>query len=251
MAANNSTVVIVPGAWQLRSGWEGFMSILRAAGYPTRYVDPPTLGGTNLPLAGLADDVAAVRDTLNGLLSEGKQVTILCHSAGGLVASNAVEGLDTASRLADGLKGGVCQILFMSAFMIPTGKSLIDMLGGEPLPWMKLMDDRVVGNPDMLPQVAFNDLEEVAQRIWSKEMTHSAMGLFTTPSSFEPWSNSIPIAYIFCTEDNALPYPVQQQMSLQAGPDLAFVNLRASHCPFLSVPYRLFEAMETMMVLAN
>lgn len=139
MTANKTTIVIVPGAWQLRSSWEGFISILKSAGYLTEYVEQPTLGGTTIPLAGLADDVKAVRDTLDVLVNEGKQVIILCHSAGGLVASNAVEGLDTASRVAGGLKGGVSQIIFMSAFMVPAGKSLLEMLGGQPLPWMKLM----------------------------------------------------------------------------------------------------------------
>lgn len=266
MAANKPTIVIVPGAWQLRSSWEAFISIARSAGYPIEYVDPPTLGGTALPLAGLADDVKAVRDTLDVLLNEGKRVTILCHSAGGLVASNAVEGLDTASRAAGGLKGGVSQVIFVSAFMVPAGKSLLGLLGGQPLPWMKLMvsqmhsesvtksesnleqDDRVVGNPEMMPNVVFNDLDEDAQKKWSNEMTHSALGLFTTPSGFEPWANSIPIAYIFCTEDNALPYPVQQQLSLQGGPDLVSVQLDAGHCPFLSIPDRLLTAMESIMV---
>lgn len=138
MTANKPTIVIVPGAWQLRTGWKQFISILEAAGYPTAYVDPPTLGGTTLPLAGLADDVAAARKTLVGLLDEGKYVRILCHSAGGVVASNAVEGLDTASRKAQGLEGGVTQVIYMSAFMLPAGKSLFGMLGGKPLPWMKL-----------------------------------------------------------------------------------------------------------------
>lgn len=106
----------------------------------------------------------------------------------------------------------------------------------------------MVGNPDMLPEVAFNDLDEDAQKKWSKETTHSALGLFTAPSGFEPWANSIHIAYIFCTEDNALPYPVQQQMSLQGGPDLVSVKLDAGHCPFLSIPDRLLIEMKKIMV---
>ncbi|KAH7129122.1 Alpha/beta hydrolase fold-1 [Dactylonectria macrodidyma] len=252
MTAEKPTIVIAPGAWQLRTAWSRFISILEEAGYPTEYVDPPTLGGTTLPLAGLADDIAAARKTLGRLLDEGKYVRILCHSAGGVVASNAVEGLDTASRKAQGLQGGVAQIIYLTAFMLPAGKSLFDMLGGKPLPWMEMMDDRVlVNNTDASAEIGLNDLDADARKIWSKEMTHSALGLFTTASNFEPWANSIPIAYIFCTEDNAITYPIQQQMALQAGPDLAFANLHAGHCPYISVPYDLLEAVETILVLAD
>ncbi|KPM42673.1 hypothetical protein AK830_g3900 [Neonectria ditissima] len=247
MSADKTTFVIVPGAWQLPSSWEPFISVLAAAGYPAVCVRPPTLGGTTLPLAGLADDIAAVRDTLNVLLKEGKRVTVLCHSAGGVVASNAVEGLDTRTRSASGLVGGVGHVIFLTAFMIPAGKSILDMLGGQPLPWMELMDDRVVGVPHMLPEIAFNDLDIDAQRKWSAEMTHSSLALFTAPSRFEPWSDSIPCAYIYCTNDNALPCAVQQQMARQMGPEPVFAVLHASHVPFLSVPDRLLEAIEEVL----
>jgi len=61
---------------------------------------------------------------------------LLCHSYGGVVGSCAVEGLDLASRQKANKKGGVIMVIYLSAFMIPKGKSLLEMLGGQPLPWM-------------------------------------------------------------------------------------------------------------------
>lgn len=118
------TIVIVPAAWQTPVVWDSFSRKLNDAGYPTEYVAMPTVGGTETPLAGLADDVAAVQAALTKLAGDGKKAMLLGHSSGGLVSSNAVVGFDVAG------------IIYLSAFMIPSGKSLLDMLGGQPLPWM-------------------------------------------------------------------------------------------------------------------
>jgi len=130
------TVVIVPGAWQKPVVWDGFRATLDKAGYESTHVALPTTGGVETPLAGLAEDVAAVRDVLKPLVGQGKDVVILCHSSGGVVSSNAVEGFDSASRKAEGEAGGVVRVVFLAAFMLPKGQSLLGMLGGNPLPWM-------------------------------------------------------------------------------------------------------------------
>lgn len=98
----------------------------------------------------------------------------------------------------------------------------------------------------MLPQVAFNDLDGEAQAKWIKEMTHTSTSLFSSPSAYEPWTKGTKCGYIFCSEDNALPLPVQQHMAEQLGPEPATVTLKAGHCPFLSMPDQLVEAVQTL-----
>ncbi|KAK8040775.1 hypothetical protein PG994_013782 [Apiospora phragmitis] len=228
-------IVIVPGAWQKPVAWNGFVQQLQAAGYEAIHVALPTVGGTVLPLAGLADDVAAVRTVLQKLAREGKKALVLGHSSGGLVGSNAIAE-----------QGNVVGMIYLSAFMIPSGKALLDMLGGNPLPWMDIQGDRVVGVPEMLPQVAFNDLVGEEQAKWAAEMTHTSTALFATPSSHEPWASSTPCGYVFCSDDNALPFPIQQQMAGQLGSEPKTVTLKAGHCPFLSMPGQLLEAVKTL-----
>lgn len=109
-----------------------------------------------------------------------------------------------------------------------------------------MQGDRTLGVAEMLPQVAFNDLDGEAQAKWAKEMTHTSTALFTSPSAHEPWAQGTSCGYIFCSEDNALPPPVQQQMAEQLGPEPATVTLRAGHCPFLSIPDQLVEAVQTL-----
>jgi hypothetical protein len=93
----------------------------------------------------------------------------------------------------------------------------------------------------MLHQVAFNDLSPELAEFSSTLVTHSSAVVFATPTSYEPWANGLPCAYIFCTEDNALPYPIQQQMAAQLGPDPTTYTVKAGHCAFLSVPDQLLE----------
>lgn len=102
------------------------------------------------------------------------------------------------------------------------------------------------GDPDMFPQIGFNDMSPGEQNRWAKEATHTTAALFAAPSSYEPWANSIPCSYIFCSEDNALPLPFQQGMVQQLGPAPRTATLNSGHCPFLSMPDGLLKALETV-----
>lgn len=53
------------------------------------------------------------------------------------MGSCAVKGLGAVQRAKAGKAGGVIMLVYMAAFVVPKGKSLKDMLGGEFLPWMK------------------------------------------------------------------------------------------------------------------
>ncbi|PVH77842.1 alpha/beta-hydrolase [Cadophora sp. DSE1049] len=241
MSSSKPTIVIAPGAWQLAIGFSRFASQLRNAGYDTEIVSYPSVGGTGSPLPGLAEDVAATREVLSKLLEERKEVLLLCHSYGGVVGSCAVEGFSTVETEKEGKSGGVKLVVYMSAFMIPKGKSLLDMLGGQPLPWMNAQGEKTTAVASMMQDIAFNDMSADQAAIGMEHMSHSSTSVFATPSTFEPWANGIPCAYIFCTDDNALPFPIQQQMAGQLGAEPVTWSLKAGHCPFMSIPDQLLE----------
>lgn len=134
--SNKPTILIVPGAWQLTTAFEPFREVLHKSGYQTEIVKLPSVGGTELPLTGLPEDIAAIRAKLEPLVDAGKDVLLLTHSAGGVSGSAAVKGFDLKTRKSVGLPGGVTRVVYMGAFMIPKGSSLMEMLGGKPLPWM-------------------------------------------------------------------------------------------------------------------
>ncbi|KAL8414243.1 hypothetical protein RB594_005463 [Gaeumannomyces avenae] len=235
-------VVIIPGAWQLPMAFDALKADLTKAGFPdVSVVSLPTVGGTTLPLAGLPDDVAAVRAELDRLVAKGSDIVVYSHSYGGVVASNAVEGYDAKTRASAGNAGGVVSVVYASAFLLPKGKSLLDMLGGQPMPWMVLEGDRVVGNAAMLPEVGFNDLSPSDAASWATQMTHTALSAFVTPSGFEPWANGIDSRYLFATEDNALPLPIQQQMAAMIPAPLTSASESSGHCAHISRPQNVTE----------
>ncbi|EHA57766.1 hypothetical protein MGG_13101 [Pyricularia oryzae 70-15] len=232
---STTTIVIIPGAWQKPVAWDRFIRELEAAGHKAILVSLPTVGGTELPLKSLEDDVAAVRGVLARLAEEKRDALLLCHSAGGLVASSAVEGV-----------GNVAGVVYVTAFMVPRGRSLLDMMGGRPFDWMEVLEDRVLANPALLPQVAFNDLDGPTRDAAIEDMTHTSIKLFSSPCTYEPWSNGVKCGFVFCSEDNAVPLPIQQQMAAQLGPDAITATVKAGHCPFVSIPHELLDAVESV-----
>lgn len=143
MATSKPTILLVPGAWQLTTVFGPLRELLHKSGYETGVVKLPSTGGTVLPLTGLPEDIAAIRAALEPLVAAGKDVVLLAHSAGGVSGSAAVKGFDVRTRRQAGLPGGVTRVVYMTAFMLPKGSSLMEMLGGQPLPWMvvEVMND--------------------------------------------------------------------------------------------------------------
>jgi pimeloyl-ACP methyl ester carboxylesterase len=102
----------------------------------------------------------------------------------------------------------------------------------------------VTGDVSMIRQVVFNDILEEKIPLFASQLSHTAASVFATPSYYEPWANNVPCAYIYCTEDNAIPLPIQQQMASQLGPHASTSSVKAGHCPHLSIPDELAKVIE-------
>lgn len=135
MSSVKPTIVFAPGAWHTANCFDPARNALTARGWTVEAVEYPSVGAEP-PTKGLSDDAAAVRETLQRLADEGKPIVLVVHSYGGLVGANAVEGLGYKQRAKQGKTGGVIMFVYLAAFVTPLGKSIIEMLGGQPLPWM-------------------------------------------------------------------------------------------------------------------
>ncbi|KAL4940688.1 hypothetical protein BDV06DRAFT_17205 [Aspergillus oleicola] len=238
----NPTIVFSIGSWLTPQPFTTLCSKLNEKGIPTEVPAHPSIGAEP-PTKTLTDDIASLRSVLTRLIDdEGKDVIVVGHSSGGISASGAVEGLGKNERVAEGKEGGVIMVVYMAAFVLDKGMSLLDMLGGEYLPWMEVDGDyiRVASNP----KVALHDIPRSDQAKYSSSLLHTSRALFSGTATYEPW-HTMSTAYIITEEDRALPPALQEMMAGKLGTEPKFVyRLKSSHSPFLSMPDELAGVLE-------
>lgn len=122
------------GAWHSPSVWNATRAKLSLLSYPTQAIQ---LASRDTPVASHHEDTAVIRQALDSLIVlEGKDVVLVMHSYGGLAGTNAVSGLEKSARSAQGERGGITHCLFIAAFLVPKGSSLLGMFP-EPPPYLK------------------------------------------------------------------------------------------------------------------
>lgn len=126
LVAMTSTPVVffVPGAWHEPWVFDDVRSTLSDRGFETGTSALATVGSKNARV-GVLDDAAVIRSALLELIDAGKEVVVVAHSYGGVVASNSVRGLSISQRAADGKVGGIALLLYLCAFVVPVETSLL------------------------------------------------------------------------------------------------------------------------------
>lgn len=191
MHTSKPSVILVHGSWHTNEYFGPLRSLLEAKGYPTTAPLLPTTGGTP-GKDGLHEDAAVVRAEINRLVDQGKDVILVMHSYGGLVGSQAVEGLGKASRKQHGLPGGVIHMAFIAAFLLPEGSSLAAAIAVKLEGEMYMMPN---------PETAFyNDLPQEEQNLWVAKLKPVPVASHTTPLTHAGWHN-ISVSYRFCEND--------------------------------------------------
>ncbi|KAK7715232.1 hypothetical protein SLS64_003930 [Diaporthe eres] len=234
---SSTTFVLVPGAWHPAAALDPIAKPLRAAGYTVRGVDLPTCGAEP-PLSEFGPDVDAISKAIAEEADRGQDVVVFMHSYGGVVGTEACRGLGKKEREAAGKKGGVVRLIYCTAFLVGEGVSLMDMLGGKPMPWFILSDNETRVKPNTPEDVFYNDLRADEAKKVSDTLLHHSYECFTTKLTY-PAYKDIPTTYQFCKKDNALPLFAQEKMVEDAralGVQVDTETFDASHSPFLSMP---------------
>lgn len=116
--------------------------------------------------------------------------------------------------------------------------SLMDMLGGKPLPWFIISDNETridAGTPE---EIFYNDLSADEAKKSVDTLTHHSYKCLSSKLTY-PAYKDIPTTYLFCKKDNAIPLFVQEKMVGDAkalGVQIDTETFDASHSPFLSMP---------------
>jgi pimeloyl-ACP methyl ester carboxylesterase len=124
------TVLIVPGSFSAASHYDTLVNALHALSYPAVVSDLPSASRLPpAPAASMADDAAHFHGIAESLADEGRDIVILTHSYGGVPGTEAAKGLAKADREAEGKKGGVVRLVYLTSVVPPVGGSLISTLG--------------------------------------------------------------------------------------------------------------------------
>lgn len=135
MPGNKPILVFCPGAWCDTGYFKLTTAILEKAGYTCLTVSLPSVGSDLRPkdappiVQGLQTDANAVRDVVIPQLDAGRDVVLVCHSYGGVVTSEAVKGLDRASRGPG--TGAVIHLVYVAAIILDVGNRVYPT-GGLP-----------------------------------------------------------------------------------------------------------------------
>ncbi|WP_189186372.1 alpha/beta hydrolase [Streptomyces albiflavescens] len=201
------------GAWHGAWCWEKLTAVLEADGWRTRAIDLPSAGGR----AGMHDDAQAVLGELE--LIDGP-VVVVAHSYGGIPVSQAAAEA-----------GNVSRIVYLTAFQLDVGESLLGFAGApvppEPGDFEPMPNDPIAMFYGDAPR---SEAEEAAKRL-VPQSTKSFWDVLTKAA----W-HTVPSTYIICEGDQALPAQAQQVLAERSG---AVHRIAGDHSPFLSKPAEL------------
>jgi pimeloyl-ACP methyl ester carboxylesterase len=193
--------VLVPGAWHGGWAWQPVAARLRAAGHQVLALTCPGLGVNDDPTGvRLGDCVEHVVQALE--MSQIPDVTLVGHSWGGFVIAGA----------APRLRGQLKQLIFWSAFVPETGRSLYDEV---PEGYQQLFDqlagdsqDNTVALPLDVWQGAFmNDADPAVAAMVHSVLRPQPYGTFRdAPVDGETYRQlGVPLRYVLSEADVALP----------------------------------------------
>ncbi|KAK8850899.1 Alpha/Beta hydrolase protein [Apiospora arundinis] len=155
------TFLMVPGAWYTAPAFNLIRAQLTNRGFES----------------GVPEDAAAIQAELKKLVDAGKDVIVLSHFYGSVPAAAAVEGFNAKDRAAKNQKGGV-------------GSSLIDSLGGNPLPWFNITGD-------ILTPID-------PTKVFYAAIKPSSLRAMTDKGTFAPWDQRFEIGFIHTKDDQAI-----------------------------------------------
>ncbi|KAK6385615.1 hypothetical protein LTS17_001185 [Exophiala oligosperma] len=204
------TIILVHGAWHNPAYFSSLSASLEQHEYKVVSPALPSIANSHVsPSPSNLEDVHTVRSAILSEL-ETANVVVVPHSYGGIPTTSAVEGLDTASRTAQGHATSVVAIAAMSSFILPAGTTVQKALDR---PAMNLAEMPATFSPPEPRDIYFHDGSEDDVRTWIamlKPMSTAAIADGSRYSAHE----AIPLHYLLCGDDKAI--PLERQRSILA-----------------------------------
>lgn len=213
-SANATNIVLVHGTAVDGSFWNKVIPILQNAGHKVI--------AAQLPLHSLADDVDTVKRAI-GLV--GGPVTLVGHSYGGFVISNAAYN-----------NPNVTGLVYLSAFAPNEGQSLSDFVDPTKLPKGFSMFDSggfIYVNPELFAQVLAQDIDPAEVKVLAAAQKPYNQSITTEKSGPPAWKQ-LPTWYGVTENDRIVPPDAQHMFAEQINATVLSIN--SSHASPLSHP---------------
>lgn len=226
-------LLFVHGAWHGAWAWDPVRAILHDRGWETSAVDLPTVHAKDPRGLTLADDAEAVATAMRGI---GGPVAVIAHSYGGVPAT---VGADRAEH-----------IVYVAAFALDAGESLLGAVGGEPPSWWSIDGPLVTaGNAAERPRdLFFGDVDAVEAEAAAARLLPQSVRPFEEALPRAVW-HEVPSTYVITEQDAVFPVAAQEALAARLGGRT--VRVPTSHSPFLSRPELIAGVIEESCVGAG
>lgn len=135
------TLILVPGAYHTSGCYDRLIAQLRPQFPSIETFSLPSVGGTSQTVTSMDPDIARIRTAVAAAVEDrGEDVWLVLHSYAGIPGGDAVKGFSAAERRTAGKKGGVSRIVYIAAFAVPEGKSLLSYVNSGPADWVSLSE---------------------------------------------------------------------------------------------------------------
>jgi pimeloyl-ACP methyl ester carboxylesterase len=231
-----ATFLLIHGAWHGAWCWDRVVPLLRAAGHTVLAPDLPAHGGDRTPwwratLGGYAERTCDVARPAGRVIAVG-------HSLGGIVIGEAA--VREPQRFA--------ALVYLCAFVPLAGESLLSLGRSDAGTLVPAAARWGLGTVTIRPErasAAFYagcapaDAAAATARLCPTPIPPLLQGVSAAPA------RGVPLAYVECTEDRAIPIDLQRRMHRRFRM-ARVVTMEADHSPFLGAPDRLAEHLDAL-----
>ncbi|KAL3490678.1 alpha/beta-hydrolase [Aspergillus germanicus] len=245
MTSPLNAILIIHGAYFQPESWSSVITPLMERNFTVECPALPSCGSSpsQHPTGTLQDDVDVIRTAAQKLIDASYKLTVLAHSYGGLVASEAITRDLYAANTPSG--AGVASLILLSAFLIQPGHSLPGLFkkyGFQCEVDLGYNEDETVSVKNAVKSL-YNDVRsDTVEWLASGNVMHNIAAAAGNVMG-APWKD-LETIYVYLVQDLAIRLSLQRSMvkdAARAGGRIQTEVIDAGHCAFLSRPDEVVE----------
>ena len=230
--------VLVHGAWLGAWAWLPIVQRLQDLGYSATAVELPGRGSHPAAIRSITLELH-IEHVLKVLNRHKRPVILVGHGMAGMVISGVAERLPQR----------VAQLVYVAAFMLPSGDSILSRMQVDPhtemLSSIRYSDDQSYTDLDTetARQCLYNSCSDKALNEGVEALVPEATRPLITPLKLSDNNfGTVPRTYVRCLRDRIVSPQTQSEL-IGTLPCRKVFDVEADHTPFLSAPDALLRSL--------